>query len=479
MSKRTFVISILLALAITFAIVGFYNTYAAYVEYDDSDESFSIVDNSEDVSLESGQEKTIVYQIKNDNNGTVAYAVGRSYNANVIIKVYEDSYDPVSGFINKGENKFVKLHLKNIGQQTNVIITTVLGYENGGNLVVPGGVTLVTETYLYGMAGYINELFSPTGTVTNNSLTYSIDANNSLIKDQSGNIRYYGASPDNYIYFNCEAYPNTNCELWRIIGVIDGKLKIMRNSSIGRYSWDTSASTINSGYGINEWSQADVMKLLNPGYENNQDLNNSGDTITVNNSLYYNSGSGTCYTGAKNASASCNFTSTGIKNDITRNNIIEANYHTAGYSSGAIYPNQMLTYEHGTLVGDNTNDGVIRNTEWSSKIVIPYPSDYGYAADLSICSDKKLNQYNDANCTANNWMTTMIMGNSASTSLMSPYTASGSSNRAYGVTYSSGLVTANYYTYNKFNVYPALYISSNFEFCGGSGESEDPWLICF
>ena len=42
-----------------------------------------------------------------------------------------------------------------------------------------------------------------------------------------GNIRYYGASPNNYIYFNCSDYSNqtsSTCETWRIIGVFDGKL---------------------------------------------------------------------------------------------------------------------------------------------------------------------------------------------------------------------------------------------------------------
>jgi hypothetical protein len=75
------------------------------------------------------------------------------------------------------------------------------------------------------------------------------------------------------------------------------RVKLIRNEPIGLYSYDTSASTVNSGYGINEWSQADLMKLLNPGYESNQDLNNSGTTITVNNSLYWTKGSGTCYNG--------------------------------------------------------------------------------------------------------------------------------------------------------------------------------------
>ena len=42
----------------------------------------------------------------------------------------------------------------------------------------------------------------------------------------------------------------------------------MRGSSIGYYYWDTSASTVNSGYGYNQWGEngdykgADLMKLL-------------------------------------------------------------------------------------------------------------------------------------------------------------------------------------------------------------------------
>ena len=51
-----------------------------------------------------------------------------------------------------------------------------------------------------------------------------------------GNIRYYGASPNNYIYFNCDDYSNQTsrtCETWRIIGIFDGKVKILREDTIG------------------------------------------------------------------------------------------------------------------------------------------------------------------------------------------------------------------------------------------------------
>ena len=131
-----------------------------------------------------------------------------------------------------------------------------------------------------------------------------------------GNIRYYGANPNNYIYFNCSDYNNqtsSTCETWRIIGVFDKKVKIMRGSVIGKYSWDVSDDSINSGYGVNEWSQADLMKLLNSGY----------DSESVGGSLYWNAKSGTCYNDTNNATTSCNFTSTGLKNTDTRNLIAE------------------------------------------------------------------------------------------------------------------------------------------------------------
>lgn len=56
-----------------------------------------------------------------------------------------------------------------------------------------------------------------------------------------GNVRYYGKNPSNYIYFNCSDYSNqlsSTCEVWRIIGVFDGKVKIMKNNSIGVIAWD-------------------------------------------------------------------------------------------------------------------------------------------------------------------------------------------------------------------------------------------------
>ena len=52
----------------------------------------------------------------------------------------------------------------------------------------------------------------------------------------------------------------------------------MKEESIGQYSWDTSSSDVNSGHGVNEWSESDLMKLLNDGYEENKLENSDGGT---------------------------------------------------------------------------------------------------------------------------------------------------------------------------------------------------------
>ena len=256
-------------------------------------------------------------------------------------------------------------------------------------------------------------------TATNNSITYNTAPSVSLMNDRlggtttdldGGNIRYYGANPNNYIYFNCSDYSNqtsSTCETWRIIGVFDGKLKLIRGSQIGKYSWDnknTSTGAENDA-GKNDWTTARLMKLLNPSnyYKVDSNDNNLGQ------SLYYNSASGKCYSGQNNATVDCDFTSTGIKNAETRNMIAETTYNLGGWNSNSVYSNQIYEYERGTTVYSG------RPTTWKGKIALAYPSDYGYAADLNQCKDKTLYDYDNRTCTSNNWMKAIITNNGSNT----------------------------------------------------------------
>ena len=310
-----------------------------------------------------------------------------------------------------------------------------------------------------------NDTFKSTKTVTLNSVNYKYDDTHKLMEDTAGNIRYYGASPNNYIYFNCSDYNNqssSTCETWRIIGVFDGNVKIMRGSVIGYYSWDTSVSSINSGYGVNEWSEADLMKLLNSGY----------DSESVGGSLYWNAKSGTCYNKNNNATTSCDFTSTGLKNPETRNLIAETTYYMRGHNAANIYVNAMYDKERvsGTVITGVTPP---RTLTWPGKVAIPYPSDYGYAADLSLCQ-KQLIGYYDTTCKSNNWMKNIITNNGANYGwLLTP--DSGGAYLAWYVRSSDEVYIGTACT--AMGVAPVLSLTSELDIGLGSGTSSSPYQL--
>ena len=317
----------------------------------------------------------------------------------------------------------------------------------------------------YGTTGsYFYNKYTPNTKVINNNITYNYDTTNSLMQDVGGNLRYYGANPNNYIYFNCSDYNNqssSTCETWRIIGVFEGKVKIIRGSQIGKYSWDnkntsTGAETDN---GKNDWTDARLMKLLNPGYESEP----------TRGSLYYNAKSGNCYYGKNNATTTCNFTSSGIKNDTTRNLIAETTYYTRGNNSNQIFVDTMYDKERvsGTVYSGHA-------TSWTGKIALAYPSDYGYAADLSLCQ-KTLYDYDNATCTANNWMKSIVTNNGGNLGwLLTPDSVS--ANGAWAVD-SSGRVYDYAYAYSAYGVAPVLSLISELDIGSGTGESNSPYQL--
>ena len=178
------------------------------------------------------------------------------------------------------------------------------------------------------------------------------------------NLRYIGSNPNNYV--------SVDGELWRIIGVMnniddgtgkkESRIKLIRAESIGHYSWDVSENSVNYGNGINEWSQADIMKLLNHGYESE----------SVGGSLYWNKKAGTCYSGENNATTNCDFTSTGIK-DKLKTLISDAVWNT-GTNDGVTYTNNNWSdyfdcYNNNWLFLNNSSQWTITSYASSSLAV--------------------------------------------------------------------------------------------------------------
>ena len=429
--------------------------------------------------------KTVTQTI-NINSGTVSnayYAIWYLNNiSNVEIGILSTNTRTTGVIKDAGSGTGCNIVLRNNSAEKKTITIGVATSKKSISLA--SNMTIVPQTVIgerqinTNAVTYIKKLYSTTekSTVTNNSITYNTSPSQLLMNDRkgssstgidAGNIRYYGASPDNYVYFNCSNYNNptaSTCELWRIIGVFDGKVKIMRSENIGAYSWDTTVSTINGGSGLNDWSTSKLMMLLNGGY-----------TYLINNlsrpaSLYWNRTSGSCYNAANLGATSCSFTSTGLKNDTTKNMIYETRHNIgAGTTSVGIYANQLYAKERGTTVYTG------RPTTWTGKVVVPYASDYSYAVDFNKCSSTLYN-YNNSACTSNNWMYNIMTKSGTKGAWTLTPQSNSNADSVFGI-YANGGVAYGQGARGVMNILPTVYLNPDTIITKGEGTKDKPYKI--
>ena len=295
-------------------------------------------------------------------------------------------------------------------------------------------------------------------------------------------IQSFGYSSIDEVCSTTTIPAGTTKSLYRIIGLFknvelsDGTtknlIKVIRDISIADFSWDQSPSDVNNGEGINEWSQADLMKLLNPGYTSE----------TVGGSLYWNSMSGNCYGYVSNndeyTNIPCDFTNKGLNSDV-HSKIEEVKWNIGGWTDiDYIYSNQFYENERGETVyqiGSHSlyNDTIERKTVWTGNVALAYPSDYGYSADLNSCN-KWLYEYNDSSCTENNWMYNTLTINGVNISwLLTPYSFDAS-----GAWYvrSTGEVYPNP-ARKGFGVFPVFYLDPGLGIVSGDGSESNPFVV--
>lgn len=305
-----------------------------------------------------------------------------------------------------------------------------------GTITVEGN-EVIGET----LSSYIENLMADGEyeTVTNNGVDYDYNTVNSLMDDNYGNIRYYGSSPNNYVYFNCDDYSNqssSTCEVWRIIGLFNDQnepslIKIVRNDSIGNFPWDPYNN-------FNGWNDAGMRFILN---------NYSMEGVQGG-GLYWNRRSGTCLNGD---SGTCDFTTTGLKNDATRNAIYNAKWQVSAISGTLFYSNEAYENEMGL------------GTEVEDYIGLISTSDYGFAADFRTCSSQ-IFDYDI--CSEVNWL---LNGEDQWTIIPMD------NENTYSV-YNSGMLS----TLNVSNVAairPTLYLNFNVIKKDGTGTSSDPYQL--
>ena len=371
--------------------------------------------------------------------------------------------------VEKGKTLTYKIKI-NGSKGKAVKIGSSMGLSNS-NLTLPSGTTAfsllsepsASETLIAKANPESLDYNSATDEQKNQMWTFSHESAEQL--GATTDYRYIGANPNNYVKFNDE--------LWRIIGVFDvddgtGKiekrLKIVRNESIGNYSWDNKDTTTGAenSYGKNNWPDARLNYLLNAGHESE----------TYGGSLYWNRKSGTCYYGQNNATTSCDFTSTGLT-DAAKEMIGDAKWYlggTANYTSSSNgLASHFYKYERGTTVYSG------RSTNWTGKVGLIYPSDYGYATSgnssttRATCLAKELYNWDGASaCYQNDW----LFKSSYMWSL-SPY--SSYSGYVFSV-YSSGFVDY-YIAFNTFGVWPVVYLKSTIKVTTGTGSSDSPFIL--
>ena len=300
--------------------------------------------------------------------------------------------------------------------QSNMLNKTISG-KIETVLYTKGKEALVREVGM-NASEYVTNIFTSASktTVTNNSVEYQYAPSVGMMEDIGGNIRYYGADPNNYVSFNNE--------LWRIIGVFneidDGtgktetRIKIARSESIGNYQWDDNE---------NEWSTATLNTYLNGTYLNSL----STESQAMIGDAKWNLGGSSSYRG--------------------------------------LYANDYYTFERGTTVYSG------RSTEWTGKIALMYPSDYMYAGDLSKCSKDGYNWNTDqTNCRDTSWLRNTSYTQWTLTPLSS------NSNAIYRVNY-SGFINLNAGVTSSHASRPVLYLASTVEITGGDGTSGNPFTL--
>ena len=305
-----------------------------------------------------------------------------------------------------------------------------------GTITVEGN-EVIGET----LSSYIENLMADGDitTVTNNGIDYQYNTVNSLMDDSFGNFRYYGSSPNNYVYFNCDDYSNqssSTCEVWRIIGLFNDQIepsliKIVRNDSIGNFSWD-------SYNNFNGWTDASMRFILN-----NYSMEGVQGT-----GLYWNRGSGGCLNGD---SGTCDFTTTGLKNDATRNAIYNAKWQVSAISETLFYSNEAYENEMGL------------GTEVEDYIGLISTSDYGFTADFRTCSSQI---FDYDGCSEVNWL---LNGEDQWTIIPMD------NENTYSVYNSGMLSTVN--VSNAAAIRPTLYLNSNVIKKDGTGTSSDPYQL--
>ena len=480
---------LLLAILVTMLVITSCASYAMFTVTEEKNNAISIVtgslyyqltvdgSNTTSINVPANTTKTYTVVLTNNNNRTARfnfYYIGNlASNVEIGYVVEAEAIAPPAATGVNLESNSSQTYQVKVSNNSSSAVTIQLGVSVGldyNDLSLPSNGHLLEEAQL-----------SAAETLLAKANPEDLDYNSASSEQQKEmwtfshpateqtealtDYRYIGVDPNNYVSFNDE--------LWRIIGVFtvdDGtgkkeqRLKIIRNESIGTYSWDNKDTTTGAetDNGKNNWPDARLNYLLNPGHESE----------SVGGSLYWNSGSGNCYSGSNNGTKECDFTTTGLKEE-ARNMIGDTLWYLGGSSTdNDVTATMFYERERGT----NVYSG--RSTSWIGKVGLMYPSDYGYATsggattNRNACLNKELYSWYDTNasdCRINDWLY------DSSTYQWTLTSRSSYSNLVLYV-YNTGYVNSHNAN-NIFGARPVVFLKSNITIASGNGSSSQPYVM--
>lgn len=337
-------------------------------------------------------------------------------------------------------------------------------------------------------AEIIYELYENEDKLNNGLVETTATVSGSSVKT---GLRYVGADPNNYAYFNCSPedkngnsfgsldyeYNESNCEVWRIIGVFDvssringekvQKLKLVRNRFDDAMSWDSSAEDVNQGYGVNQWGSsgsfrgAKIMQLLNNYYLGKSKTCNYCDYIIQDECPMEND----C---TDNITPLNSIASRMVDNTVWN---IGARTHSSKLSISTMY-----NAERGTTTGKICTSGtactdkVERKVLWEGKVGLIYPTDYAYASSNASCTNDLYGD--DSTCEVDNW----LHPTDGDYWTIMPYSNKSFSVNVWGV--SSVKSVVHFTAFEAKYIQPTVYLNPKVKIIGeNDGSSSKPFIL--
>lgn len=273
--------------------------------------------------------------------------------------------------------------------------------------------------------------------------------------------RYVGADAQNYVDYNDE--------LWRIVGAfqvdngagkIENRVKLVRNSVIGELSlsWDSSASTINEGLGINQWGET---------VKSDDSIYSGADIMKTLNTNYLNRTKGKCSTGNAEENQDCTFEENGL-NDDAKKMIAEAKWYT-GEVDGEKLSTLTNTYfaERGTELVKM--EGIEKTNNWNGLVGLLYPSDYTLASsECGTNEEKVISLYNASECKDSNWLY-------ENSDIWTITPSSVNTHQAFYLDKSGSVNVAN--TSVAYSLKPTVYLKTSVKVIDGAGTKDIPYQL--